>query len=649
MADDPPQLRRLSVPEEANGLRLDLFLAQQLNQVSRSRVQLLLQQGSVRIDGQLAKASRKVRSGESISILGDPQPPPLHAMAEAIPLEIVYEDEDLAVVNKPAGMMVHAGSGATEDARNRGTLVNALLHHLRELSSASGPLRPGIVHRLDKQTSGLIVVAKNDVAHARLASMFSRRQVRKLYLALVQGDLAQDRGTVNASISRDVIRRTRMTTRREGGRTAVSHWEVLRRIHGPYGSFTLVSVRIETGRTHQIRVHMASLGHPVVGDTLYGASSAIAPLAGRKQASAARLTTQLSPCRGAGVRPSRQRRPPQPGIQPATRSEGVHGTTVECSKIGRAPMISMNSCLRLAGRLFGLALLLTPAAMAQSPASAPPPPPAAPGALGSVPQASSTSSNGQNDGQFTIRTNVNEVNLIFTVTDKHGRFIQNLQQRDFALLDNQKAPAQVFNFTQQTNLPLRVGIMIDASTSIRQRFEFEQSAAIQFLQQVVRPQTDLAFVMGFDVTPYVTQNYTNDQDKLEAGITKLRPGGGTALFDAVYTACRDQLIKVPPSPQGSVRKALIVISDGDDNQSRAYPDDAIKMCQRAETIIYTISTNVSPSRDRGDAVLTKMAEATGGYPFFPKRIEDMSSNFHDIEEELRSQYSLGLPSRGLQA
>ncbi len=147
--------------------------------VSRSRVQLLLEQGSVLIGGKLAKASRKVRSGESISILGDPQPPPLRAIAEAIPLEIVYEDSDLAVVNKPAGMMVHAGSGATEDARNRGTLVNALLHHMRELSSSSGPLRPGIVHRLDKQTSGLIVVAKNDLAHARLSSMFSRRQVTK--------------------------------------------------------------------------------------------------------------------------------------------------------------------------------------------------------------------------------------------------------------------------------------------------------------------------------------------------------------------------------------------------------------------------------------------------------------------------------------
>jgi 23S rRNA pseudouridine1911/1915/1917 synthase len=291
MADDEPLLRQLTVPEEANGQRLDLFLVQQLSEVSRSRVQVLLQQGSVLIDGKQAKASRKVRSGENISILGDPQPPPLRAMAEAIPLDIVYEDADLAVVNKPAGMMVHAGSGATDDARNRGTLVNALLHHLQQLSSTSGPLRPGIVHRLDKQTSGLIVVAKNDATHARLSSMFARRQVRKLYIALVQGELVQERGTVNASISRDSIRRTRMTTRREGGRTAVSHWQVLRRIHGPYGSFTLVSVRIETGRTHQIRVHMASVGHPVVGDTLYGAPSAIAPLA----AAAGRLPRLVLP------------------------------------------------------------------------------------------------------------------------------------------------------------------------------------------------------------------------------------------------------------------------------------------------------------------------------------------------------------------
>ena len=315
-------------------------------------------------------------------------------------------------------------------------------------------------------------------------------------------------------------------------------------------------------------------------------------------------------------------------------------------------MISTNSRLRLAAQLITLLFtantvcVQTEFATAQTQQTAPATPSTSgesqvPGSLGAVPQTPpAPAANGQEDGNFTIRTNVNEVNLIFTVTDKHGKFIPNLNQKDFALLDNQKAPAQVFNFTQQTNLPLRVGIMIDASTSIRQRFEFEQSAAIQFLQQVVRPQSDLAFVMGFDVTPYVTQKYTNDQDLLEAGITKLRPGGGTALFDAVYTACRDQLLKVPNQQGSDVRKALIVISDGDDNQSRAYPDDAIKMCQRAETIIYAISTNVSPSRDRGDDVLRKMAEATGGLAFFPKRIEDMSGSFHDIEEELRSQYSL---------
>ena len=279
MPAEAPHLRTLIVPTDGIGSRLDQFLAGQLENVSRSRVQLLLRQGGVQVDGEAAKASLKLRGGETISILGDPQPPALHAMAEDIPLEIVYEDDDLAVVNKPAGMMVHAGSGSTDDARNRGTLVNALLHHMNQLSSSSGPLRPGIVHRLDKQTSGLILVAKNDAAHAKLAELFSRRQVRKTYLTLVEGALKQDAGTVNASISRDAIRRTRMTTRREGGRTAVSHWKMIRRVHGPYGEFTLLAVRIETGRTHQIRVHMASLGHPVVGDTLYGAAAVIVPSA----------------------------------------------------------------------------------------------------------------------------------------------------------------------------------------------------------------------------------------------------------------------------------------------------------------------------------------------------------------------------------
>jgi 23S rRNA pseudouridine1911/1915/1917 synthase len=265
------------VSSEAAGKRLDAWLAALLDGVSRSRVQLLLSQGSVLVDGKPAKASQKLRGGEVVEVRGEPAPAPLRAMAEAIPLDIIYEDDDLSVVNKPAGMMVHAGSGATDDARNRGTLVNALLHHYRQLSSTGGDLRPGIVHRLDKQTSGLIIIARNDAAHLKLADMFSRRQMRKTYVALVHGALKQDAGTINAAISRDVVRRTRMTTRRAtGGRMAISHYEAVRRIDSRFGKFTLVRVRIETGRTHQIRVHMASIGHPVVGDTLYGAPAHVA-------------------------------------------------------------------------------------------------------------------------------------------------------------------------------------------------------------------------------------------------------------------------------------------------------------------------------------------------------------------------------------
>jgi VWFA-related protein len=243
------------------------------------------------------------------------------------------------------------------------------------------------------------------------------------------------------------------------------------------------------------------------------------------------------------------------------------------------------------------------------------------------------------DQGFTIVRNVNEVSLIFTVTDKHGNFIPNLRQSDFALLDDQKAPARITSFTQQTNLPLRVGVLIDASTSIRQRFQFEQQAANEFLLETLKARGDRAFVMGFDSTPTVTADWTNNLDALQVGVGKLRPGGGTALFDAVYTACRDKLLDASRG-QEPVRRAMILVSDGNDNQSRAYIDDSIKMCQRAETIIYAISTNWTPSRGKGDDVLQKMAEATGGRAFFPPSIDDINTGFASIEEELRSQYAL---------
>lgn len=233
----------------------------------------------------------------------------------------------------------------------------------------------------------------------------------------------------------------------------------------------------------------------------------------------------------------------------------------------------------------------------------------------------------------------NEVNLIFTVTDKHGRYIPDLKLNDFALLDDGRAPQSVTSFRQQINLPLRVGIVIDASTSIRSRFQFEQQSATEFLMQTLKPKTDRAFVMGFDVTPTVEADWTNDLDKLQAGVNRLRPGGGTALFDAVYTACREKLLDVARG-QEPVRKAMILISDGDDNQSRVRVDEAIKECERAETVIYGISTNWTPSRGKGDDIMAKLATETGGQVFFPPSVENMSESFHSIQEALRSQYAL---------
>ncbi len=259
------------VTSDDAGKRLDQFLTAQLGDISRARVQQLIDEQKVLVNESPSRASQRLHAGEQISVLGAVTLPPLRAMAEQIPLDIVYEDDDLAVVNKSAGMMVHAGAGATDDERNRGTLVNALLHRFGQLSEVGGELRPGIVHRLDKATSGLIVVAKNDESHRKLAAQFAKRLVKKTYIALVHGSMKQDKGTINASISRDQVRRTRMTTKGRGGREAISHYAVQKRIDSKYGKFTLLEVRIDTGRTHQIRVHLASLGHPVVGDFLYGA------------------------------------------------------------------------------------------------------------------------------------------------------------------------------------------------------------------------------------------------------------------------------------------------------------------------------------------------------------------------------------------
>ena len=240
-------------------------------------------------------------------------------------------------------------------------------------------------------------------------------------------------------------------------------------------------------------------------------------------------------------------------------------------------------------------------------------------------------------GHPTIQVFSREVNLVFTVTDRKGHFVTDLQQQNFGLLDDGRPPSRVSGFSQETNLPLRVGLMLDTSNSIRSRFDFEQQAAIDFLLQIMRP-ADRAFVEGFDVQTEIPQDYTNRIDLLDTGIHKLRPGGGTALFDSLYKTCRDQMLTLKDTRP--VRRAIVLVSDGEDDYSRSQESDAIKMCQRAETIVYTISTDISPSKDKGDDVLQRIADATGGRAFFPTKLEDMAIGFANVEQELRSQYAL---------
>jgi VWFA-related protein len=259
-------------------------------------------------------------------------------------------------------------------------------------------------------------------------------------------------------------------------------------------------------------------------------------------------------------------------------------------------------------------------------------------------QADGSQSNGEQtpgseeDKPTTIRRTVNEVNVVFTVTDRHGHYIKDLKRDDFRVIDDNKPASEIRSFNRETNLPLEVGLLIDASNSVRDRFKFEQESAVEFLNQTIRPRYDKAFVVGFDVTPEVTQDFTDNTEALSIGVRALRPGGGTALYDALYFACRDKLLKTEHNTP--TRRAIVLLTDGEDNQSHVTREEAIDMAQRAEVIVYTISTNISGSPGHGDKVLERIADATGGRAFFPFQLTDVASAFVQIQDELRSQYAL---------
>ena len=286
-----------------------------------------------------------------------------------------------------------------------------------------------------------------------------------------------------------------------------------------------------------------------------------------------------------------------------------------------------------------------PSAPVTSPATTQQPQPSPSQPAVSQPQPSSNAtpnpaekSGGADKPVATIRAKTNEVNVVFTVTDKHGRRVTDLKQADFHVVDDNKPPEEIRSFHAETNLPLQVGLLIDASNSVRDRFKFEQESAIEFLNQTVRQRYDQAFVVGFDATPEVTQDFTDQAELLAHGVRELRPGGGTALYDALYFACRDKLLKA--SKATPVRRAIILLSDGDDNLSHVTREEAIEMAQRADVIVYTISTNLSGAGHHGDKVLERIADATGGRAYVPFQITEVANAFAAIQEELRSQYAI---------
>jgi 23S rRNA pseudouridine1911/1915/1917 synthase len=263
------------VAEPEAGTRLDVYLATNIPSMTRSRIQKLIDQGLVQVRGQAAKAGQKLRAGEAV-ILFKPPPVEDEPAPEDLPLGILYEDQDIAVVDKPAGMVVHPAAGNI-----RGTLVNALLHHLKNLSGVGGVLRPGIVHRLDKGTSGIMVVAKNDAAHKGLTDQFKKREIRKIYFALVYGNVRENEGVVELPVGRHPRDRKRMSIRSPRGREALTRWRVVER----FGDVTLLEVVIKTGRTHQIRVHLNTIGHPVIGDRIYWNPRRLASVSDRAERS----------------------------------------------------------------------------------------------------------------------------------------------------------------------------------------------------------------------------------------------------------------------------------------------------------------------------------------------------------------------------
>jgi VWFA-related protein len=276
------------------------------------------------------------------------------------------------------------------------------------------------------------------------------------------------------------------------------------------------------------------------------------------------------------------------------------------------------------------------------PVSAPAPadPKPTPAALSQPPKQAETAAKDEDEAPITtIKKQVDEVNVIFTVTDKHGHFIKGLKKEDFAIMDDHKPPLSTVDFRSETNLPLRVALLIDASNSIRDRFNFELDAAGEFLGQTIRTKVDKAVVYGFDSAPDpVVADWTDSTERMSKGLRMLRPGGGTALWDIIYMVSREKLAKL--NEQYPVRRVIILISDGDDNQSRVTRQEAIEMAQRAEVIVYAISTNISGVVSRGDKYLQELAEATGGRVFFPMKLQDIADKFGEIQEELRSQYAV---------